>query len=359
MSERIRIADIAEELGVSTATVSNVIHGKTKKISARTVERVQELLEERQYIPSMAGILLAQNDSKIIGIVINNHEKYEGHVLEDGFISSSLNFLSGELEKSGYFMMVKVTKEWNEIARFASMWNMEGIIVIGFCEQDYRQLKEKMHIPFLVYDGFFEKQGRFANITIDNYDGGFQMGTYFRKQGHTKCLCISDNAICMDLERYQGFRDALERGAETEKTEAAKKEAGAGETVKETETGTAELCLIPMERAERYRFYRENIEKLRQYTAVFAVSDYYAADLIQFLQAEKIAVPDEISVAGFDDSPLCRQIYPQITTIKQDGGLRAQTAVKKLMEMRKGITAGETITLPVSLVERDSVKRRI
>ncbi len=76
---RIRIADIAEELGLSTATVSNVIHGKTKKISDEKVKRVQELLEKRQYIPNMAGILLAQNDSKIIGVVINDHEKYEGH----------------------------------------------------------------------------------------------------------------------------------------------------------------------------------------------------------------------------------------------------------------------------------------
>ena len=93
-NKRVRIVDIAEELGVSTATVSNVIHGKTKKISDETVKRVQQLLEERQYIPSMAGILLAQNDSRIIGVVINNHEKYEGHVLEDPFVSSSLNHLS-------------------------------------------------------------------------------------------------------------------------------------------------------------------------------------------------------------------------------------------------------------------------
>ena len=54
--ERTRIVDIADELGVSTATVSNVIHGKTKKISAETVKRVQKLLEEKAYIPSMAGI---------------------------------------------------------------------------------------------------------------------------------------------------------------------------------------------------------------------------------------------------------------------------------------------------------------
>ena len=98
---RIRIRDIADELGLSTATVSNVLHGKTKKVSDETVKRVQALLEERQYIPSMAGILLAQNSSKIIGVVVNDHEKYEGHTLEDVFIASSLNSLSTEIEKDG------------------------------------------------------------------------------------------------------------------------------------------------------------------------------------------------------------------------------------------------------------------
>ena len=53
--QRVRISDIAEELGLSTATVSNVIHGKTKKISEETQKRVMALLEEKQYIPSMVG----------------------------------------------------------------------------------------------------------------------------------------------------------------------------------------------------------------------------------------------------------------------------------------------------------------
>ena len=48
-----------------------------QKDSDATVKRVQKLLEERQYIPSMAGLLLAQNDSPIIGVVINAHSKYE------------------------------------------------------------------------------------------------------------------------------------------------------------------------------------------------------------------------------------------------------------------------------------------
>ena len=91
---KVRIVDIAEELGVSTATVSNVIHGKTKKISDQTVKRVQEKLEERGYIPNMAATLLAQNNSRIIGVVIKDHEKYEGQLLMDPFVASSLNCLA-------------------------------------------------------------------------------------------------------------------------------------------------------------------------------------------------------------------------------------------------------------------------
>ena len=90
MQERVRICDIAEELGLSTATVSNVIHGKTNKVSDETVQRVTALLEKRRYIPSMAGILLARNSSGIIGVFVNDHPKYAGHTLRDGFLASVL-----------------------------------------------------------------------------------------------------------------------------------------------------------------------------------------------------------------------------------------------------------------------------
>ncbi len=93
MQERVRICDIAKELGLSTATVSNVIHGKTNKVSDETVQRVTALLEKRQYIPSMAGILLARNSSGIIGVFVNDHPKYEGHTLRDGFLASALDAL--------------------------------------------------------------------------------------------------------------------------------------------------------------------------------------------------------------------------------------------------------------------------
>lgn len=327
--QRVRISDIAEELGLSTATVSNVIHGKTRKISDETVKRVQELLEKRQYIPSMAGILLAQNSSKIIGVFLNDHEKYEGHTLEDAFIASSLNYLSTEIEKHGQFMMVKKAKEPDEIIQFASMWNMDGIVMIGFCEQDYMYLRNHMKIPFVIYDGFCDHAERILNITIDNYDGGHQVGDLFRRRGHKTAMCISDNDSGVDHERYQGFC----HGFASDHTD---------------------FMMIPMRKTERWIFYTNNLERFRQVTAVFAVSDYYAIDLIHFLTKNGIRIPEEISVAGFDDIPLCQMISPTLTTVRQDGARRAEIAITKLKELREQKTVETSTRLPVTLVERAS-----
>lgn len=331
-NKRVRIVDIAEELGVSTATVSNVIHGKTKKISDETVKRVQQLLEERQYIPSMAGILLAQNDSRIIGVVINNHEKYEGHVLEDPFVSSSLNHLSVEIEQAGYFMMIKTTTDLKDIVKFASMWNLEGMIIIGFCENEYDKLRQFMHIPFVVYDGYFENEGRVCNLTIDNFHGGLQVGKYFKELGHKRALCISDNQICVDLERFQGFQEGF--GKEN-----------------------TDFMLIPMQKNERHHFFEEHLEEIKQYSAVFAVSDYYAIDFMQFMQERGIRVPEDISIAGFDDNPICEQVVPSLTSVRQDAGERARTALMMLSALKQGRQKEAKKELPVTLVKRTSTAK--
>ena len=328
---RVRICDIAEELGLSTATVSNVLHGKTSKISDETVRRVQALLEERQYIPSMAGILLAQNSSRIIGVVINDHEKYEAHTLEDVFIASSLNHLSTEIEKNGLFMMVKKTTDPQQIIQFASMWNLDGLVIIGFCNQDYSYLRSHMRIPFVVYDGYCERTERIYNITIDNFDGGFQVGAYFRRGGHERALYIADNDICVDKERYDGFRAGF---------------------------GSADFLMIPMHKEERWQFYRENLEYLRSFTAVFAASDHYAIDLILFLREQGISVPGDISVAGFDDTPMCRMTSPALTSVRQDVALRARIALEKLRELKENRTSETTVMLPVTLIERESTRHK-
>ena len=297
---RVRIVDVADALGLSTATISNVIHGKTEKISDETVKRVQQELERSGYIPNMAGILLARNNSRIIGVVVNDHEKYEGR----------------------------------EIPVFASMWNMDGLILIGFCEADYESLRNQMRISFVVYDGYFEKCSKVVNLVIDHYDGGYQAGKYLKELGHKKALCLADNFICMDKERIEGFRKAFEHG-ETYRWE------------------------IPKTEKERMRFYEDNYMQLLKsnVTAVFAVSDFYALEFMRFLQGKNIQIPEDIQIIGFDDNMASRESNPSLTTIHQEANLRAKAAIECLEAMRDGAEYKTEIVLPVDLVKRESTRK--
>ena len=331
---RVRIVDVADALGLSTATVSKVIHGKTEKISDETVKRVQQELERSGYIPNMAGILLARNNSKIIGVVVNDHEKYEGRVLEDGFVMSSLNALSHEVNEKGYFLMIKTTSDIREIPVFASMWNMDGLILIGFCEADYESLRNQMRISFVVYDGYFEKCSKVVNLVIDHYNGGYKAGKYLKELGHKKTLCIADNFICMDKERIEGFRKAFEPG-ETYRWE------------------------IPKTERERMCFYENNYMQLLKsnVTAVFAVSDFYALEFMKFLQGKNIRIPEDIQIIGFDDNMASRESNPSLTTIHQEANLRAKAAIECLEAMRDGAEYKTEIVLPVDLIQRESTRK--
>ena len=70
----ITIKEIARSLGMSTTTVSNVIHGKTGQVSPETIERVQKFLEEVDYVPNINARNLAQNESRIIGVAMKTQD---------------------------------------------------------------------------------------------------------------------------------------------------------------------------------------------------------------------------------------------------------------------------------------------
>lgn len=114
-----------------------------------------------------------------------------------------------------------------------------------------------------------------------------------------------------------------------------------------------------MQKGQRQLFYRAHLEQFRQVSAVFAVSDYYAVDLMRFLREQGLFVPEDISVAGFDDTPVCEMISPALTTIKQDGAMRAKIAIGKLQELREGKEICTEVKLPVSLVVRSSTKAQV
>ena len=67
-----------------------------------------------------------------------------------------------------------------------------------------------------------------------------------------------------------------------------------------------------------------------------------------------MSVPGQMAVAGFDDAPICRKVFPSLTTVRQDGELRAKVAMEKLMALVAGEPTENRVVLPVTLIERES-----
>lgn len=335
---RVTIKDIAEELGLSTATVSNVIHGKTKKISQQTVAKVQEKIEESGYLPNMAAVLLAQNTSKIVCIVLSNDVKYENKMIQDSFVSGMLNYLSKELAKNDYFVMLKEEPDINEIVRYASMWNMAGLVLIGFCATDYEKLRSNMHIPFVVVDAYQKDVHKYSDVGVDNIKGGFVAGSYLIEMGHEKIMFLSDNDEDCDHDRYVGLTNAL---------------AAANISFDKND-----FKMLSPYKEEREKIYEKIYSEISEYTAAFAASDMYAIEFMNYLQGKGMNIPRDFSVMGFDDIPLASLVHPPLTTVSQNLELRAKVAVELLVELINGETDGRKELLPVTLVERGSVSKK-
>lgn len=117
----VRIKDIADQLGVSATTVSNVIHGRTNRVSKETIKKVNEALSKGNYVPNMGGVLLSQNNSKIIGVVLNNDKRYENKILQNPFIVEIISALEENIRNAGFFTMLYNANSIVDVAKIATI----------------------------------------------------------------------------------------------------------------------------------------------------------------------------------------------------------------------------------------------
>ncbi len=300
--EKIRLRDIADALGLSVATVSNVLNGKDSKVSPATRIRVLEAVEGSGYLPERAEVLLGRNPSRMVGLVVNDHPEYSGHPLEDPYNARFISFLQRAAVRHGLELLVKTARTWEEAAQFASMWNMTGLVVSGFCDADYVSLRQEMKIPLAACDAFSREAG-FSSVTVQDRMGGRLAGEHLKSLGHSRVTCITTNMICDDFERIQGIRDA---GLQTD------------------------LFMISGDRTVMREQFRQH--DFSHVTAVFCVSDRQAMELLCILHERGIRVPEDLSVIGFDGIEAGIWAVPPLTTIAQDLEAKAETAIASLFE---------------------------
>lgn len=337
--ERIRIKDIAGQAGVSPTTVSNVIHGNTKKVSKATIEKIEKLLADVEYIPSMGARMLAENRSRIIGVLLGSKADKRRSGQGDSFANLIISALEYEIYKRNYYMMLHMSSTTEENIQLAATWNVEGLITVGLSVQETLRIQSRCKAPVVSIDNYYGEE-RVANIGLDDWRGGYEMGRFLAEEGHRRLLFLADNDVGVDHYRWLGFRKAL-----------AEAQLPCEEKQHIVFSGNPQM---------RMRFYDKNRELLLKQDALFFASDYYALEAVNYLQDKGVHIPADISVAGFDDSEYAVIARPALTTIRQDVGQKGVAAVEKLfsfIEGKKNVKMDEK--LPVQLVIRDSVRRQL
>lgn len=335
----VTIKDMAEILGISTTTVSNVIHGKTSQVSQKTVEKVEKLLEEYEYVPNINARNLANNSSRIIGMVIKGRRDRIDNLIANSFFGDLVSAIEAETRARGYFMMLYISDDINELMRHVSTWNVDGLVMIGILHDDFARIKSRYKKPAVLIDSYAPRNvADYVNVGLDDEQACYDMADYLLENGHRKIAFLADNMEGVDYQRYMGFLRAMH-------------DHGVG-------TDEDNLIMIHPGILERRSNMREIYEKSKNFTAFMCCSDYYAAMLISDFTDRGVKIPEEVSFTGFDDDAMSRLVRPKLTTIHQNIREKGRVAVDYLEKLIRGEELEKkNYTLPVEMVFRDSVKK--
>lgn len=334
----ITIKEIAQKLNMSTTTVSNVIHGKAGEVSEDTKRKVQEFLEEVDYVPNINARNLAQNESKIIGVALKARaDKYE-NLIVDPFVSELIGGIEETIRNAGYFMMLYISRDTEKIVRRASTWNVDGLILFGMIGDDGQRVRAKYKKPIVCVDTYsIEGLKHYTNVGLEDEKGTYEMVKYMISCGHERIAFMSDNRTGVDLARFTGYKRALE-------------EAG-------LEFHDEDFLMIKPDRSEIEESLEEMCRRAMDYTAIMCVSDLYAVTMMAALTDRGVRVPEGISIAGFDDNLMGSLYRPALTTVHQDVKQKGITSAETLLKQIKGEETRNEIILPTRLVIRDTVTK--
>lgn len=330
----VTIREIAEQLGVSPTTVSNVLNGKVQKMSLETRRKIEEALMEHRYYRTEK-----KKEGAVPLVVIGFETWGKENVVVDPFVGEVLGAIELELRKYGRGVVFTVERDVVDLKRLLSGYNVEGGIMVGYRTEFCEELSHASPWPLVFIDS---GEGDYCNIGLQDEEGMREITSYLIKGGHKRIAFFCDHpypAVTNNAKRLKGFQNALERAG--------------------LEFLEQDYHYLPPERYVRHELLRQFARKKagKEYTAAAFVSDLLASDAMNIFKSAGVSVPDDISVTGFDDNIYARLSSPTLTTVRQSPGVKGTEAVRLLMQKVKGEEPGlDSLVLPTELIVRESVK---
>jgi DNA-binding LacI/PurR family transcriptional regulator len=334
----VTLRDVARASGVSITTVSRILNGRQSGVPIReeTRARVVKTASDLGYRPNLLARGLRGNRSSLLGVIARD--------ITDPFHIQILKGINAAaLERDHRLFLGNVDYRSEEALAYGSMFersHADGIVLIGDIKGGESAADEIARQHRYVV-GVTDRTSRrpFPGVYGDSQVGTQLALEHLWDLGHRAIMCVSDARTAdgrFRIEVYEGFM----------------REHGAGEHI--------EVQVTDQETALAFelgtRLFARPLDHIRT-TAIYATSDTTAIGLMQAAFRAGIAVPERLSIVGFDDIDIAAFTIPPLTTISQSGVEMGRQAVDLLFGMMAGQAPAREVedrVLPPSLVVRGS-----
>lgn len=296
------ITDLARIGGVSVSTVSRALTGKGA-LNKDTRERIRALADRHGFKLNVAAQNLRLGRTGAIAVLLPlGHER--GQHLSDPFFMAMLGFLADALTDRGYDLLLsRVLPEGDDwLDAFIRTGRTDGIIIIGQSNQSAVLDRTALRYAPMVIWGAHSPRNTHVTVGTDNEAGGRMAARHLIERGRRRLAFFGNVAVPEFAARYQGFVAALpvelREGVELVHTHITP----------EASSTAAAAYFAAGKRPD----------------GIFAASDVVAMSLLSAAAEHRLAVPDDLSIVGFDDVPMAQLATPPLTTVAQDieGGAR-------------------------------------
>lgn len=326
------IKDVARVAGVSVTTVSHTLSGK-RNVSTELAMRVKAAMETLGYSPSRSARNLALGKTRIIGLLVPD--------IGNAFFAELAKGVERVASGERYNVIVGNTG----FDRSRGLMHLEmirsravdGVVyAAGSPFTDIEISGAIGNMPLVLVDE--EVAGSRAPLVVSqNREGGRLAAEHLLGLGHRDALLLSaPEELVTGADRVQGFLEAWHSGG--------------GGTARIIEGGFTAQGGQEAIRTQMAEFADGLL------TAVFAVNDEMAIGALRELRAHGIAVPDRVSVVGFDDIRSARDVVPALTTVRQDVARLGERAAEILLAVLNSGNQPPTarVTVPVEFIVRES-----
>ncbi len=331
MVSKVRIEDVAAAAGVSMKTVSRVLN-REPNVRDKTRELVVNAVEKLRYVPNFSARSLAGNRSYLIALVYNNPSpnylmEVMGGVLE-ACASHQYNMLLCPSDTDGPRLQA-------DIDALMARSRPDGLILTPPITDSRKLIAhlERAGVPFASISP--KQQARRSGVAMDETQAAFDMVLHLAGLGHRRIAHIVGHPAHGASDwRLTGYRQGLEHaGLEYDASLVVQ-----GEFSFDSGAHAAEILLASN----------------RPPTAIFAANDDMAAGVIRVILERNLRIPEDISVCGFDDTPLSNQIFPALTTVHQPTHDMGRLVTLGLIEAIREPQSARMLRVPYTLQLRQS-----